>query len=370
MCEALVTADDKKPSRRAKQGAKSQVAVVAPVVAKVAGELSGVPYVGPLVGALADLVTEHIARTKEAAHQENERRLATLYAEILTNDTGMDEQVAAVMVDDEDFHALLRACLADIEAEKVRSYANLAREIASGSVAKQWRRHFILSLRELSAGELERLRGAWVAGKHQLIPAQGPSMGQEHFLDPGHPGSLQAISLNNLASRGLIHEGKLSKAGEAFAAACFRPADLTPASIGFREWSVHNIAIICYEMADNSSLRLSTALQDRLRRVAAKASIIAVKRTNVQHVRMFHTMGVLLFQRRSKHLVENLQHLENFVRTVPTLLVDLSEHSADVPDVPFFMRVDGSSKDPAALVTEVCQCIAGKSRELAAQRRP
>lgn len=358
---------DKKPSRQRPDERKSEVSVVVPIVAKVAAEVPAVPLLGPLVGALADLVKEHISRTKEAARLGNEQRLADFYSEMLDADASMDEQVAAAMVDDKDFHALLRACIADIEAEKVRAYANLARGIASGTVAKQWRRHFILSLRDLSADELERLRGALVAANHDLIPAQGPSMGQDHFLRPGQPGSPQDISIGNLAARGLIHDDKLSPAGEAFAEACFRPADLMPASIGFREWSGHNIAIITYEMDDNVAIGLSMALQDRLRSAGAKSNIIALQRSNIQHVRMWHTIGVLLVQRRTEHLNENLQHLESFVEKVPTLLVDVCGSAGEVGQMSFFERLNGSGKDQATLVAEACQCIVAKSRELAAQ---
>lgn len=360
--------EDQFPSRTPLKRTDSEIGAVVAVTTKVAAELAGVPLLGPLVGALADLVKEHINRTSEAIRREQEERLADFYAEMFDAEAGMDEQVAAAMVDDKDFHALLRACVADIEAEKVRAYANLARGIASGSVEKKWRRHFLLSLRDLAADELECLRRALVASRNQLIPTQGTSIGQEEFLRAGKPGTPQSIWIGNLAARGLIHDEKLSSAGEAFTLACHRPKDLTPESIGFRTWSGHNVAIINYEIGKEPLYSLCNRLQDALRAVGVKSTVMAVLRDNQQQARMLFTMGIVVAREGTKALNTNLPAISGFAAKVPTMLV----HFGDLPElvaVPLVARIDATTLDLPATVDAVQLAVLEGARQMAAAGR-
>lgn len=362
-------ADDKKPNRTAVGATESEARAVVPIAVKVAAELSGVPYVGPLVGAVADLFKERIARTRDSMHRETEQRLMEFYAEMLNADAMMGDEVARAMVDDKDFHALLRACVADIEGEKVGAYANLARGIATGAVAKQWRRHFIVSLRDLSAEELECLRGALIAQNHQLIPARGPSLGQEHFLRAGHPGTPQAIWMSNLAARGLIHNGNLSQAGEKFTRACYLSKELTPGSIGYRVWTGHKVAIVCYELGGAKVDGLPTTVQDALREAGIKSNVLAVVRDNWKQARMVHTIGVVLVRQRTRHLDENLSHLAAFVEKVPTMLVDVEGRAGEISEAQLFTHVNGSGMEEAQLVANVSRHVIAKARELDMRQR-
>ena len=352
--------DDDKPNRRSEPIGKTTLAITAPAAIKLASELPGIPVLGAATSALVDMVNARMERTRERMRQESEKRLTDFYSLVLTGDSAMDEEVARVMVDDQDFHALLRACAADIEAEKVEAYAQLARGIASGSVPKEWRRHFILSLRDLAAGDLERLRGALVAKEHDLIPARGPSMGPAHFLDPGEPGTTKAISVGNLAIRGFTHAGALSTAGERFARACLRPERLTPKALGYQAWSGHHFAILNYEMGNNRSLdALAEKLQDALRSNGVKSSVVAFQREEPR-ARLLFTMGVLIVELPSDGLARNLPHLASFAAKVPTLVVDVVGQAGDLPGVPLFARVSGSGRDTPLIVDDVLRLCAEK----------
>lgn len=77
-----------------------------PIAAKVAAGLSGLPFVGSFVGALADLIKEHISRTSEATHREQEECLADFYTEMLDAYATTDDRVAnAVVVDNSRWRA-------------------------------------------------------------------------------------------------------------------------------------------------------------------------------------------------------------------------------------------------------------------------
>lgn len=363
-----MTAKDDIPSRSSMKRTDTEVAAVVSIAAKVAAELPGIPFVGPLVGALADLIKEHISHTSEAMRKEQEERLADFYAEMLNAESKMDEQVARAMVDDKDFHALLRSCVADIEAEKVRAYANLARGIASGYVERQWRRHFILSLRDLAADELECLRRALVVSRSQLIPTQGTSIKQEEFLQAGQPGTPQSIWMGNLASRGLIHDGKLSPAGEAFALACYRLTDLTPESMGFRTWTGHNVAVINYEIGREPLYSLCSGLQDVLRAIGVKSTVMPLLQDNEPRARLIFTMGVVVARDGTRELLANVPSISRFAAKMPTMLVHFG-NLPELADVQFVARIDASTMDSLTAVDTVRIAVLERARQMATAER-
>lgn len=102
-----------KPNRTPGPARDSEARVITPIVGKVVAELPGIPLVGPLAGALLDLFKERKDRARESIKREADARLTTFFNEMLHADATVDEQVAQAMLDDADFHALLRACVAD-----------------------------------------------------------------------------------------------------------------------------------------------------------------------------------------------------------------------------------------------------------------
>lgn len=190
----------------------------------------------------------------------------------------MDEAQANALLDDGDFHALVRACVADIESEKTAAYSALARAIATGRVHKTWRRHYILALRDMSADELACLQRAFIARKYPLVPGTGPSMDEGHFLKPAPPGTFEAITIDNLATKGFVAQGKLTLTGVNFVEICVKPADLTPTAIGYRVWTGLNVAVINYQIGDDSQDKVANAICEELRTHCVKSQILAVTR--------------------------------------------------------------------------------------------
>lgn len=324
------------------------------------------PLLGPLAGALLDLFKERKDRARESIQREADARLTTFFDEMLRADATMDEQVAQAMLDDTDFHALLRACIADIEAEKVRPYATLARSIASGKVSTQWRRHFILSLRDFSNAELELLQRAYVSKRFDVVAGPGiGSLRETDILEAGAPGSHHAILMTNLVTRGFVHEAKLSGIGESFASACWREEQLTPAAIGSSTWTGYHVPIISYELGKPASDNLSFAIQSAFIADRVKTSVVAVlEERATQHLRKFSTMGVLLVGRESNNLLASLPHLIKLAVKVPLLVVEMVNDPVDLPGLTPFDRVVCGDRSQADVVNEIRQKLAMKSREL------
>lgn len=283
-------------------------------------------------GALVELYGVWKDSIRESVKKNDEERLNTFFHDLLNSKVPMDESVAKAMVDDRDFHAILRACMADIEAEKVDAYAALAIAIVTGEVAPEWRRHFILSLRDMSSKELGCLRSAFVARKFELIPSAGPSVDESDFLKENEPGSYQSIMIKGLVAKGFVFEGKLSYTGEAFIRSCTKEKELTPNAIGYKSWSGQRAVIVSYEIANANSLRLATSLQDNLRNYQIKSSIVAILGTNVQRARTLHTQAILLLGEDGRGIKEHSEALIRFADKVPLLVVETSEHCASLPE--------------------------------------
>lgn len=313
-----------KPNRTLR-ASSSPVAVVAGIGAKAALEAL------PGGTALFDLLKARRDEMSAGMRAESERRLDAFYTSMLDADRTLDEQQARALLDDADFHALLRACVADIEAEKVGAYAALARGIATGTVAQQNRRHFILSLRDLSAHELALLRKAFVARSHKLMPDQGSGVVEEReFVSPGQPGSFRSIHVSNLTSRGFVHDGRLSPLGAGFAQAVWRSHELTPESLGYLTWSGHNVAIINNEIGSPRVDQVAYALTEGLRRRRSKSSIVAVTRDTQPQVRLFATRAVLLVGDEGSRLADHIQALSALLAKIPTVAL-LATPTAAVP---------------------------------------
>lgn len=362
--------DEKKPSRSKEATQPSEGRAVVPVVAKVLAEIPGIPLVGPLVGSLFDLLKQRTERLRASIQREQEERLAKFYGDMIDGESpALDEQVAQAMLDDKDFHAIVRACLADIEAEKTEAYASMARSFATHAVEKQRRRHFILALRDLSAEELEILRNACIAKSHSLIPAQGSSMNEGHFLSGGAPGTPRSIAIANLAARGFVHDEKLSEAGSAFAQACWRPEQLTPGAIGYRVWSGHNIAIVSYELGSSAAVALATSLQNDLRVAGAKSNIIAITRSNGQQARLISTMAILLVGTKTEHLDANLPYLVEFSKRVPTLLFCEADQGLSHEELAVFGRVQRGGRSDEEVIADIRSRVVERSAAMAGRGR-
>lgn len=130
----------------------------------------------------------------------------------------------------EDFLAMLRALELDIEAEKATVYGRLACSIATGKTAGHLKRQFIKALSDLSFGQVDLLRRAWIAERHDVFPGTGGgNLDPKEFLGLR---SKSSINRQTFERWGLIEEKGLSLAGRRFVEACFTSEELVPSSVG------------------------------------------------------------------------------------------------------------------------------------------
>lgn len=213
------------------KGRKSRLIKIAEVVGKVG--LSAVP-IPPLVSEVAKLGLEKIFTY---VRQRDEQRILEFYRAFLYRNEMPDERILDAEIEESNFHALLNACVSDIEEEKTVPYANLTRSIALGRVDPELRRNFILTLRDLSWEELDLLRRIYVVSKHAVIPKRGKDFDVSLLLDY-HPSQIsETLAVANLKAKGMVENEKISSAGSSFVTACSNNDDLEPGVYDYKVWS-------------------------------------------------------------------------------------------------------------------------------------
>lgn len=309
---------------------------------------------------LYDLLKLRKETMREAVRKKDEETLDAFFADLLDGNAAIDPAQADALIDDRDFHSILRACVADIEAEKGEAYSSLAKSIAVGAVPNNWKRHFILSLKDISLQELVSLRTAFVAKHFKLVPHganSGSTVQESDFLKQGEPGSFQSIAIQNLTNRGFIHNGKLSTTGEDFIRACTSNVRLTPSAIGYKEWSGQNVAIISYELGDNHIAKLTENVGSALWNYQIKSSTVAITKSSQQQLRMFSTQGVLLLGTETRGLVEHSQALRDFASKVPLVVVQLSDQCPPLPPEIKVSKVIGYEREIQATLKQITSTI-------------
>ena len=337
---------DKKPSLAFEVGAL--------VVRSAVDEI---PYVGGLISGGWEL---HRERVKQAAQEKNEEIVNTFYREMAEGLDYPDADTVQALIDDRDFHAILRACVAEIEEEKIGAYAALAQAIALGKIERDWVRHFTISLKEMTMRELDLLRHAYIAKKFDLVPKTGnggTSVTQEEFLRPGQPGNLQTITIEKLTSKGFIYKVELSGTGEFFVESCTKSLHLIPQAFGYKTWSGQHVAIVSYDLADNRIVKQSTEIESSLQKYQIKAQTVAVTRSTLQQVRMKSTAGLLLLGEDSPGLQENWQFLAEYSDKVPLVVVKMSEKCPALPSEIRVAKLIEYNADFKSLVSQMTSSI-------------
>ncbi|QUG90438.1 hypothetical protein GR140_17275 [Pseudomonas putida] len=151
-------------------------------------------------------------------HDEQKEIRIDRYCKALVNFISMEEYSAASeLATDIEFADLLQACVNDSDSNKAESYAQLTIMLKFGALEKEYRRHFIFSLKQLSYEGLELLRLAHVASKYQLIPHDGSwIMSQSEIFNNHKLGVIGAISVAALRQLGFVGPKGITDLGNLF----------------------------------------------------------------------------------------------------------------------------------------------------------
>lgn len=209
-----------------KDGAKS-VLKFADLVSKLG--LSQAP-VGSAVYEVSKILVE---AARDYVQGRNEKRIVEFHQTLLSREGVSDQDMTHAELSTADFHALLDACISDIEEEKTTPYARLTRSIALGLVPVSHRRHFIHSLKELAFDHLDILRETYTMTRYSCIAKNSKLMDSRNFLTNLQFDTISQLALKTLIARGLVTEIKITELGVKFIESCYSTDDLAPHNFNY-----------------------------------------------------------------------------------------------------------------------------------------
>lgn len=252
----------------------------------------------------------------------------------------------------EDFLAMMRALELDIEAEKAAVYGRLAYSIATGKVTGHLKRHFIKSLGDLSFGQVDLLRMAWVAKRFDVFPGTGGGRrNPKQFLEADSKTSINRLTFERL---GFLDEKELSPTGNQFVEACFRPDELSPSSVGFRLWAKGIVHLVCNELGTPGCEPFLRKLSEGCHREAIRnPKTAALRRHSTRPMRLGPVMVVLLVENPQKLLAE-WTAVEQVMRGAAKVLMATTDATVVLPEeMTKFERIDVSNENVNSAVRTV-----------------
>lgn len=254
----------------------------------------------------------------------------------------------------EDLLAMLRALEMDIEAEKATVYGRLACSIATGKTVGHLKRQFIKALSDLSFGQVDLLRRALIAERHQLFPGTGGgNMAPKEFLGQQ---SKSSINRQTFERWGLVEEKGLSLAGRRFVEACFTGEELMPSSVGFREWARGQIHIVCNEMDTPSCSDVLRRLDEEAHHQAIRVHNTAAFRGRYNRLLTSGPVMVVLLTDNPQRLADEWTTLEDAIRGQALVVVATTDPHEPLPIVMEGLeRIDASSDRAAEAVKTILE---------------
>lgn len=233
--------------------------------------LAGIGAAGAVLpGAAYEFSKLGLGKLRDYIHARDDRRIYEFHKKLLCRDEVVDEELLAGDIEEANYHALLNACLTDIEDEKTTAYANLTRAIASSKVSKDLKRYFTLALKDLAWEDLDLLKQLYVITNNAIIASVGGgTLYPGVFLEEIPQGSARDLSVTTLESKGFIKEKEISELGSVFVKACSSGDDLTPGAYDYRTWSGHLCDVYILDQS-NEALSLLEAIQEHLNQKGIK----------------------------------------------------------------------------------------------------
>lgn len=231
----------------------------------------------------------------------------------------------------EDFLAMLRALEMDIEAEKVTVYGRLACSIATAKTAGHLKRQFIRALSDLSFGQVDLLRRAFIAERYAVFPGTGGgNVDPKEFL-----GLRSKSSINRQAFErwSMLEEKGLSPTGRRFVEACFNGDELQPSTVGFREWAKGRIHIVCNEMEIPACTDFLTQLDDEGHREAIHVHNSAAVRGRSNRLMSSGRVMVVLLTDNPHRLADEWSTVEDTFNGQAVTVVATTSPNAPLPAV-------------------------------------
>lgn len=197
-----------------------------------------------LPGAVYEFSKMGAGKIRDYIHSRDDRRINEFHKKLLCPDGVLDEGILAGEIEEANYHALLNACLSDIEDEKTELYAKLTRTIAAKGINGKLYRHFILSLKDISWDDFDYLRQVYVISENSIIASRnGGTVSADSFIGDIPQAGVHGLPATTLKTKGFLEGKNITYVGSQFVKACSPEDDLAPGAYGFRVWSKHHCRV-------------------------------------------------------------------------------------------------------------------------------
>jgi hypothetical protein len=193
----------------------------------------------PLEGAIYSFAKFGADSIRKYFTDRSESKIYEFHRKLLLNDNDqLDESILESTLEIAEYHALLQACLAEIEDKKTAIYGNLAKAIARNTVPKELRRHLILTLKEINWDQLDLLARVYVLSRGDIIPSTGPgNRSPTEAITAEDPYSAKGIDSAFLKLKSLISDENITPIGRIFSEACLPSDNLEPEAFEYKKWT-------------------------------------------------------------------------------------------------------------------------------------
>lgn len=291
----------------------------------------GLSLVIPGGGVIYETTKALINHGRSYFTDRTEARLEDFHRALLSeiNDAQDFESFTKYEFDLDDYYALLSSCIQDVENEKVLYYSSLMRSLITSEISPETRRHFIMSLKDLSHLQIKLLKIIYIHSRFDLMTPGGTSEQINKIFRETTP--LHRLALSKLESHYFIDSvaRKLTTLGENFVTFIFSKEDLTPEGIGQKQFSGIKCAIICSNLGDDFTYRIADSIQKILWQKQIKSTTIGAT-DRLENFLLFNRVGIFICDGRII-TGQTLSALEKFSSKAPLFRVNLNESCGDTP---------------------------------------
>lgn len=293
---------------------KKENEVMKPALTKIADigarfALEFVPGGNPVY----ELAKMGFEEAKKFVDQRREKRIEDFHTSLLKPYASSDLDLKNLSILTADYHALLNACINDIEDEKTELYAFMARNAAAKRLPPNSLRFFCVSLSEMTFNDLEEMRVAYITTKFKIIPPEGSGRFQKSLSTDMSPSEL-FFGRKMMELRGFVEKDKLNSYGEQFIQACYPKEKLLPASINMLEWKNSDtpILLLSYELDDPDVISLGMHLTNSLRVEGFKSSALSAPQRKNLAISPIEK-SILIFKCKPERIINNIEFINGII---------------------------------------------------------
>jgi hypothetical protein len=313
-----------------------------------------------LVYEVGKLAVQH---GKQYFTDRTEQRLYDFHMGIVqgeANDEANLESILKKPFNLDEYHAVLNACVQDIENEKTEIYSDLMKSLMVKEITTKHRRFFITVTKQLTFTEIELIRNLYINANYDLMTVGGTSQQVTSMLTSQDV--LTDITIRTLVSYGLVTDDRkdMTSLGKLYAEVLFEENKLTPKSINRQEYTKINVAILNYMISDKIHDQVSHHLQESLWGHGVKSSILALNGRSVRQAPLLFNAGVLILsdvEYDEKHF--DKRAIAKFASKVPIFPLNIKPNEVNVSALGLKDPIDLREKEPDQVRKEIYELVDG-----------